>query len=98
MADLPGPFEEGATTAFEDELAADARVIGRRTVKTRREHLGVYKTDTCALWAALKGFHKIHGGTSLALLKKGRSTQQIPCLAYGADHRSCGQLVVMPKG
>jgi hypothetical protein len=51
------------TTAFEDELPEGARVIQRRTVTTQDgEQLGVYKYDERALWAALRGWHKIHGG------------------------------------
>jgi hypothetical protein len=41
------------TTAFDDELPADARVIRRRTVTTRGRQLGWYKVDGFALRAVL---------------------------------------------
>jgi hypothetical protein len=53
------------TTAFEDELKKDARVIQRRTVTTRGKQLGVYKHDSRALWAAIVGMPEGYGGTGL---------------------------------
>jgi len=43
---------EDGTTAFEDQLPRDARVIQRRTVTTRGEQLGFYKINGRALWKA----------------------------------------------
>jgi hypothetical protein len=59
------------TSAFEDELPKDARVIERHMVTARGRQIGVYKQDWRALATAFLGMPEGYGGSGGPKGKKG---------------------------